>query len=86
MFMECLYAYRNPKTLETLTILFWFRYETFINFFEFKVFRHEERETISYYTDFSIWPHYVRHPAANYWSVLGELRKINFLPLASNLN
>ena len=27
-----------------LTTLFWFRYETFIYLFEFKVFRHEERE------------------------------------------
>ena len=28
-----------------LTTLFWFRYETFIYLFEFKVFRHEKRET-----------------------------------------
>ena len=42
----------------------WFRYETFYYLFEFKVFRHEEREThtISFYADFSIWPHHVRPP------------------------
>ena len=28
-----------------LTTLFWLRYETFFYFFEFKVFRHEEKET-----------------------------------------
>ena len=39
-----IYIYRNPKTFETLTTL-WFRYETFYYLFEFKVFRHEERET-----------------------------------------
>ena len=33
------------KTRNTLTTLIWFRYETFIYLFEFKVFRHEERET-----------------------------------------
>ena len=38
MFIECSYACRNPK------IRNWFRYETFIYLFEFKVFRHEERE------------------------------------------
>ena len=43
----------------------WLRYETFYYFCEFKVFRHEERErdTISFYTDFFIWPHHVRHIA-----------------------
>ena len=29
----------------------WFRYETFIHLFEFKGFRHEERETQSFYAD-----------------------------------
>ena len=33
------------KTRNTLTTLFWFRYETFINLFEFKVSQQEERET-----------------------------------------
>ena len=63
-----------------------FRYETFIYLFEFKGFSTwGKRDTISFYADFLIWPHHVRHPAANYWSGLGELRKINFLPLVSNL-
>ena len=45
MLIECSYACRNPKTLETLDdFLFWFRYETFYYLFEFEVFRHEERE------------------------------------------
>ena len=38
--------YRNPKTRN------WFRYETFIHLFEFKGFRHEERETRSFYADY----------------------------------
>ena len=33
------------KHSKHLMTLFWFRYETFIYLFEFKVFRHEERET-----------------------------------------
>ena len=33
------------KTRNTYDSLFWFRYETFIYPFEFKVFLHEERET-----------------------------------------
>ena len=33
------------KTRNTNDSLFWFRYETFYYFFEFKVFRHEERGT-----------------------------------------
>ena len=33
------------KTRNTYYSLFWFCYETFIYLFEFKVFRHEERET-----------------------------------------
>ena len=37
--------YRNLKTRN------WFRYETFIHLFEFKGFRHEERETQSFYAD-----------------------------------
>ena len=67
------------KTRNTYDSLFWFRYETFYYLFEFKVFRHEERERETH-ADFSIWLHHVRHPAANYWSCLGELRKsTNFL-------
>ena len=63
------------------------RHETFYYPFEFKVFRHEERETqfLTMLT-FPSETHHVRYPAANYWSGLGELRKINFLPLGSNLN
>ena len=33
------------ETRNTYDSLFWFRYETFYYLFEFKVFRHEERET-----------------------------------------
>ena len=42
----------------------WFRYETFIYLFVFKVFRHEERETqfLSMLTVPSD-PHHVRHPS-----------------------
>ena len=44
------------KARNTSDSLFWFRYETLIYLFEFKLFRHEEREThtISFYADFSI--------------------------------
>ena len=35
----------SENTPDTLTTLFWFRYEIFIYLFEFKVFRHEERKT-----------------------------------------
>ena len=54
----------------------WFRYETFIYLFEFKVFWHEESETqfLSMLT-FPSDPHHVRPPAANYWSGLGDLQK-----------
>ena len=72
------------KTQNTYDSLFWFRYENSITFLSFST--RGERDTISFYADFSIWPHHVRHPAANSWSGLGELRKINFFPLALNLN
>ena len=53
-------THRNPKNTQNTWRLSWFRYEAFIYLFEFKVFRHEERErhthTISYYAVFSIWP------------------------------
>ena len=39
MFIMFINIYRNPK------IRNWFRYESFIYFFGFKLFRHEERET-----------------------------------------
>ena len=38
------HMHRNPKNMKHLW-LSWSRYETFIYLFEFKVFRHEERET-----------------------------------------
>ena len=51
MFIECSYAYRNPKNTRN-----WFRYDTFIYLFEFKGFSTwGERDTISFYADFSIW-------------------------------
>ena len=47
--------------------------------FELKALRHKESDTQSFYADFSICPHHhhhhARHPAANYWSDLGEPRK-----------
>ena len=48
---------------ESRNIRNWFRYETFIYLFEFKVFRHEERETqfLSMLT-FPSDPHHVRPP------------------------
>ena len=65
----------------------WFRYETFYYLFEFKVFRHEERErhTIFFYADFSIWPSPRAAIAANYWSGLGELRKSTYFVQAQIL-
>ena len=46
---------------------------TFLNLRFFDTRR--ERDTISFYADFSVWPHHVQHPAAKLWSGLGELRK-----------
>ena len=44
------HIHRNPKKLKTIDdSLFWFRYETFIYLFEFKVCRHEERETHNFF-------------------------------------
>ena len=53
----------------------WSRYETLIYLFEFKVFRHEERETqfLSMLT-FPSDPHHVRHPLQS-TGLLGELWK-----------
>ena len=57
----------------------------FIHLFEFKGFSTwGKRETQSFYADFSICPHHVRHPAANYWSSLGELRKSTFFLRGKN--
>ena len=63
------------KARNTYDSLFWFRYETFYYLFDFKVFRHEERETqfLSMLTFPSKSTTCGR--AANYWSGLGELRK-----------
>ena len=47
-------------------------------FMSLKVFQHEERETQSFYTDFSIRPKPRAVPAANYWSSLDEPRKSTF--------
>ena len=42
--------------MNTWNILNWFRYETFIHLFEFKDFSTwGERDTISFYANFSIW-------------------------------
>ena len=57
------YKHRNPKTLETMTTLSWFRHETFIYLFEFKFFRYEERETHNFFLCclFHLNTHHVRH-------------------------
>ena len=39
MFIECSYAYRNPKNMKLVQL------RNFFYLFEFKVLRHEERET-----------------------------------------
>ena len=75
-------ALESEKT-KHLRLSFWFRYETFYYLFEFKVFRHEERETqflamltvcTSSALDSRTQPTR-RHPADPNWSRLGELRK-----------
>ena len=82
MLGECLYAYRNPKNTKHWR-LSWFRYETFIYILEFKVFRHEERES-QFLTMLTVCPSSVLnslseptrgHPVDPNWSRLGELRK-----------
>ena len=50
-YMECTYAHTHIGIRKTRN---WLKYETFYYLFEFKVFRHEEGETISFYADFSI--------------------------------
>ena len=66
---------------ESWNIRNWFRYETFICLFEFKVFRHEERETqflsMLIFPSNSITCSTFRRP---------QLANIDFLLLASNLN
>ena len=67
----------NLKTLKT-TLFFSSGTKLFITFLSLRFFdmrRERERRTISFYADFSISPHYVRHPAVNYWSGLAELWK-----------
>ena len=55
MFIEssqCLYAYRNPKTLEIGSGT-----KLFITFLSLRFFgMRRERDTVSFYADFSIWP------------------------------
>ena len=46
-----------------------------LRFFDMRRERETHTHTISFYADFSIWPHHVWHPAANYWSGLGKLQK-----------
>ena len=76
----------SENTRNTLTTLFWFRYETFIYLFEFKVFRHDERETqfltmLSVRTSSalnSLTQPTIRHPADPNWSGLTQIK--NRLP------
>ena len=79
---------RNPKnTRNTYDTLFWFRYETFYYLFEFKVFRHEERETHNF---FLCWLfHLIPTTCGAHRKLLVWRRrapKIGLLLLASNLN
>ena len=74
-----MHIHRNPKKLETLDdSLFWFRNETFYNRFEFKVFRHEERERDTH--NFLLcWLFHKTPPRATHfvdpkWSRLGETK------------
>ena len=46
-----------------------------LRFFDMRRERERERDTISFYADFSNWPPPRAAPAANFWSGLGELRK-----------
>ena len=65
----------------------WFRYETFIYLFEFKVFRHEERETqFPFYADFSISPHHVWHPRRKLLVWPRRALKIDLLVRSLDLN
>ena len=65
----------------------WFRYETFYNLFEFKVFRHEERDT-QYLTilTFPSEPQHVRHPCRKLLVWPRRAPKIDFLRPSTNLN
>ena len=63
-------AYRDPKNTKLVQV------RNFLLPFWVQGFSTRgERDSIFFYPDFSIWPHHVRHPAANYWSGLGELWK-----------
>ena len=78
----------NPKkTRDTYDSLFWFRYKTFYYLFEFKVFRHEERERHDF---FLCWLFHQTPPRAALCCKLlvwpRRAPEIDFLPLASNLN
>ena len=73
------------KTRNTYDSLFWFRYETFIYLFEFKVFRHEERDNF-----FLCWLFHLTPPrAAPHCKLLVWPRrapKIDLLRPSPNLN
>ena len=75
----------NPKYTRNTLRLLSSGTKLFITF-ELKVFRPEEREAQSFYADFSICPPPpdVRHPAANYWSGIGEPRKSTFFLRGKN--
>ena len=65
----------------------WFRYETFYYLIEFKVFRHEERETqFLFMLTFRSNPHHVRYLRHNLQVWPWRAPKIVYLPLSSNLN
>ena len=91
-FIECSYAYRNPKNTKHWR-LSWFRYETFITFFKFRISTRGERHNFSMLTVRpssalnSLTQAMRAHtPQSTNWSGLTQVRKINSLRLSSNLN
>ena len=72
------------KTQNTYDSLFSSGTKIFITFLSLR-FSDMRRDTFSYYADFSIWPHHVRHSGANLLVWPRRALKIDYLSLASNL-
>ena len=85
--MEFTYVYRMFIRIGIRKTRNWFKYETFIYRFEFKVFRHEERERLNFllcwlFVHRQLSTHWLNKRAAHFidpnWSRFGEIK--NRLP------
>ena len=73
MFIECSYAYRNPKYFEIGSVT-----KFFITFLSLRFFDMREKHIFFLRWLFHLIPTTCGTPAANYWSGLDKLRKSTF--------